>query len=257
MHQFVRIALAKDELTKSPCQIVAKGDGEQAFENVNYVSNKERLPVLNQYGSGTLILDSGEIPDRVVLVADDNFNPEKAELNPDNVIADSGYKSGFEHRTHKHWLYIPAHVLKLTKLMNENASAVKETKFFKHKTLKEGADFKSFASGGTFKELVNLLLKDKDYDYDNISDKDARNDEIGGAGSKTGPLAQLKRMFEKGQKVFMIYEVGKGSQASPDVANVPYLLQGQYKTITVVVYSPLGLTRYSLQAACGVLTKNP
>jgi len=257
VHQFVRIALSKNVKGSTPCNIVKVNEGEQGTAEKNYVSFNTMIPVVNQYGSGSLILDSGEIPDRVVLVADDNFNPEKAELNPDKVIADSGYKSSFEHRTHKHWLYIPAHVLKLTQLMNEKASAVKETKFFKNKLLREGTDFKSFSNGGTFKELVQLLLKDKDYDYDDIKDKDARNDEIGGAGSKIGPLAQIKRMFEKGQKEFMIYEVGTGSKASPDVSDIPYLLQGQYKQITAVVYSPLGLTMYKLYAACGVNIKTP
>ena len=59
-------------------------------------------------------------------------------------------------------------------------------------------------------------------------------------------------MFNKGQKEFMLYEVEGGSEKNPNSSIVDYVLDGSYKTITVVVYSPLGKTQYKLEGVCGI-----
>lgn len=245
--QFVRISFKRSGGDKkTPCNLSLKEEGMEAPAEVNYIS-LEKIPVLNvenMYGSGGVVLDPGEIPDRVVLLADYNTNPKTTALDTSKVIADSGYKASFEHRKHTNWKYIPAHVLKLTKLRMANSSATADTEFFKAKIVTKGKDF------NTFDELVKLMLKNRDYDYE--KDSAARTGEIGGGGSTTGPLAELKRMFNKGQKEFMMYEVEGGSEKNPNVSIVDYTLTGSYKTITVVVYSPLGKTQYKLEGVCGV-----
>jgi len=248
--QFVKIAVKRSSSSKkTPCNLKLETKGEEAGSEVNYISLDE-LPVLSvsdMYGSGGVVLNPGEIPDRVILLADNTENLKKNPFDPGKVIGDSGYKASFEHRTHTHWKYIPAHILKLTKLRTLKSSATADTKFFKAIIKTKGKDFNSFD------ELVKLMLKDKDYDYNH--DNDARRGEIGGAGSKSGPLAELKILFDNGQKDFMFYEVEGGSPENPNNSLVEYKLDGTYKNITVVVYSPLGKTQYSLTGVCGIGNK--
>lgn len=246
-HQFVRIFVERGSGDKkTPCNLKLSEEGSEAPAEVNYIS-LDVVPVLdvkNMYGSGGVVLNPGEIPDRVVLLADYKADPKTTALDTSKVIADSGYKAGFEHRKHTNWKYIPAHVLKLTELRMTNSSATMDTEFFKAKIVTKGKDF------NTFDELVKLMLKNQNYDY--VHDSAARTGEIGGGGSSTGPLVKLKNMFNKGQKEFMFYEVEGGSEKNPNSSIVDYVLDGSYKTITVVVYSPLGKTQYKLEGVCGI-----
>jgi hypothetical protein len=244
-HQFVRIAVERgEESAQTPCNMDKEVEGEEAKADVNYISLRTLpvFPVKNSYGSGGVILNSGEIPDRIVLVADNENDPKKNPLEVGKVIGDSGYKASWEHRTLTDWKYIPAHILKLTKLRNEKSSATMDTKFFKAIIKKKGVDFT------TFESLVELMLKNKSYDYKNKRG----SDEVGSLSTGKGPLQELKNMYDNGQEEFMFYEVNGGSEQSPNNSVLEYTLDGSYSSITVIVYSPLGRTHYKMYGLCGV-----
>lgn len=157
-------------------------------------------------GKGFMTLKSGQVPDRLVIL-DGNGN----------IKDDTGYITT-QASKYNDWKYTPKHVLELTKAFQQNTKATQGSKI-KTITVKD------------YQDLISQLS--------NTSNPQLTGDEIG------PPLIQMKKMIEKGQKQFVIYDT-----ATSDV-KVPF--DESRGDTQAVVYSPVDSTGYTVSGIC--LTK--
>ena len=129
-------------------------------------------------GKGELVLYTGTIPDRLVVLD-----------NKGNVKQDSGYVATEETNSqsgYQEWKYVPIYVLKLTELRGDKA------------VMGSNAIVKKFDK---YQDLENFMLKP--------GAKKTKSDTVEEA------LKQLEAMFKGGTKEFVIYEVGTGDRKVP------------------------------------------
>jgi hypothetical protein len=168
--QFVTISIVANNDICS-MEDVNKNEG-QGVAKSNFVTYNDYIS-----GEGELVLDSGTIPDRMVIL-DSNGN----------VKQDTGYIATQEKQGT--WQYTPAYVLSLTNAYNAGSEAMKNTKL---KTI----------SVNSYDELIKELAK--------VPNPVMSGDEIG------KPLSQMKQMIAdaKGKKVtFVLYDTIKGGGSS-------------------------------------------
>jgi len=154
-------------------------------------------------GKGDLIFHTGQVPDRLV-VLDANGN----------VKQDTGYITT-EVSKYKDWKYTPMYVLDLTRANQGKSKAMIGSKI-KTITVNDYEDLKSQLSNKPNASMIG--------------------DEIGPA------LAQMKAMIEKGQKEFVIYDLG--------TSDVKVGFDGNRGDIQAIVYSPVGKTGYNIKGSC-------
>lgn len=162
--QFVTVDIVVDNdiCTLSP----ATGKGQTGLATNNYVTYNKYIS-----GKGELVLHSGEVPDRLVIL-DANGN----------VKEDTGYittkvRGG-------DWKYTPLYVLELTKIYQAKSKAVAGSKI----------------------KTINV----KDYD-DLVAQlkKNPNQTNIAFTGNEIGPaLMELQKLVNKGQHEFVVYDIG-------------------------------------------------
>jgi len=166
-HQYVKVSIVID--TESICNIgkISK-EGEQGNVMNNFRTYNEYLS-----GDGNIMLHTGTIPDRMIVLDKNNkITHDTGYVATDKTNTTSGYEE---------WYYVPIYVLKLTKLktnktvMGSNVETLKVT---------------------SYEDLVNKMLKPRA--------KQGKSDTIDKA------LEELKSMIDKGIKEFVIYKVGTG-----------------------------------------------
>lgn len=154
-------------------------------------------------GKGYMVLKAGQVPDRLVIV-DGNGN----------IKDDTGYVTT-QASKYKDWKYTPIHVLELTKAYQQNTKATQGNKI-KTITVKD------------YQDLISQLS--------NTPNPQLTGDEIGPA------LIQMKKMIEKGQKQFVIYDI-----STSDV-KIPF--DDSRGDVQAIVYSPIGNTGYTVSGLC-------
>jgi hypothetical protein len=166
-HQYIKVSIVID--TESICNLgkISK-DGEQGNSANDYRTYDEYLS-----GDGNIMLHTGTIPDRMVVLDENgNINHDTGYVATDKTDAKSGYQE---------WYYVPIYVLKLTKLksnktiMGSNVETIKVT---------------------SYEDLVSKMLKP--------GVKQTKSDTADKA------LEELKSMIDKGIKEFVLYKVGTG-----------------------------------------------
>jgi hypothetical protein len=161
--QFVTInIIANNDICSMPD--VDRNEGQGVATN-NYVTYDDYIS-----GVGELILDTGTIPDRMV-VLDANGN----------IKQDTGYITTKTSK-YKDWKYTPAHVLALTNAYIAGNVSMK------------GIDPKTVITVTDYDDLVKQIS--------NTTKPGVIGDEIGPA------LNQMKKMILNGQKEFVIYNLG-------------------------------------------------
>ena len=129
-------------------------------------------------GKGELVLYTGTIPDRlVVLDANGKVKQDTGYVATEETNSKSGYQE---------WKYVPIYVLKLTELRGDKA------------VMGSNAIVKKFDK---YQDLENFMLKP--------GAKKTKSDSVEEA------LKQLEAMFKGGTKEFVIYEVGTGDRKVP------------------------------------------
>jgi outer membrane protein OmpA-like peptidoglycan-associated protein len=197
--QFVTISIvanndicSMDDFDKSEGQGLAKDD---YVTYDNYIS-----------GVGELILSTGQVPDRLV-VLDANGN----------IKQDTGYITT-QVSKYKDWKYTPMYVLELTKAYNAKSKAM------------DGAKIKTI-SVKDYKDLLAQLKNDP-----NNAKAQLQGDEIGPA------LNEIRGMIQKGQKEFVIYDLG--------TSDVKVKFDQSKDEVQAKVYSPVGKTGYKITGSC-------
>ena len=153
-----------------------KGKGKHGDIGKDYITATEYLS-----GKGELEMNSGTIPDRMVVV----------DVNG-NITHDTGYVATSEKSGN--WKYTPAYVLALTKARNSPAMA--NTKLEVTKPLK----------GNTVEEKYNDLISQ----LANIPNPSRAGDEIGPA------LLEMKEMIANNVTEFVLYKIQKNTPAKLD-----------------------------------------
>lgn len=157
-------------------------------------------------GKGTLVFTPGQIPDRLVIL----------DVNG-NIKEDTGYITT-QASKYKDWKYTPKYVLELTLRYKSNPKAFTGNKI---KTI-------------TVKDYDDLLTQLKtNPNQTNIS---FSGDEIGPA------LNAMQKMINKGQKEFIIYDLG----TTPAVVN----FNDTRGDVKAIVYSPVGKTGFGIKGNC-------
>ena len=129
-------------------------------------------------GKGELVLSTGTIPDRLVVLD-----------NKGNVKQDSGYVATEETNSqsgYQEWKYVPIYILKLTQLRGDKT------------IMGSNPIIKKF---NTFQDLVNYMLKPGATQTTSKTVDEA--------------LSQLEAMFEGGGAEFVLYQVGTGDIKVP------------------------------------------
>jgi hypothetical protein len=195
--QFVTISIiANNDICSMPD--VDRNEGQGVASN-NYVTYDDYIS-----GVGELVLDTGTIPDRMV-VLDANGN----------IKQDTGYITTKTSK-YKDWKYTPAHVLALTKAYIAGNVSMK------------GIDPKTVITVTDYDDLVKQIS--------NTAKPGTIGDEIGPA------LREMNKMIQKGQKEFVIYNLGN---------SVAKLKFDQNKgEVQAKVYSPVGKTGYNIKGSC-------
>jgi len=213
--QYVKIQLESSELSKD--DFCGFSDTVSKVKIVNNIGLEREFDVSGQFGSGSIVLSPGTIPDRVVIYGDGN------------IIGDSGFfATGQNPYTDKTWEYVPANVVALTKLNISNSPSVKDSNLVINHV-------------NSMKELLTLMLKDsnnsnKDYTIDNNQNDIA------------DPIRELNKLFNSGVRDFVFYKKGQ--------EKVSFDLVGKYKKIKMVVYSPRDKSDFKVKVYCGkIITK--
>lgn len=198
--QFVRLDVIAKSITACDLDFT-KNDGTVATAKTDYISFRQELT-----DDGKINLTPGSIPDRMQIIIDGN------------IVGDTGYFAD-ENHNYKQWVFVPLYVAELTELYRNNpeVEAIKGLE-------------KNIKTYGSFKELLNDLLRDKSF---NIT-KDKRTEIRNG-------LTKLKQLWDSGQTEYVFYETKRGG--------IKYNLKPGAKA-TMVIYSPVGKTGYSVKGEC-------
>ena len=197
--QFVTVNIVVDnDICSMP---PASGGGKTGVATNDYITYTTYVS-----GKGELVLSSGQVPDRLVIL-DANGN----------VKEDTGYVTT-QASKYKDWKYTPAYVLELTKVYLSKSKATK------------GSKIKII----TVKDYNDLLAQLK---------TNPTQTNIAFTGSEIGPaLVEMRKLIEKGQKQFVIYDIG--TQAAT-------LNFDQNKgDVQAMVFSPIGKTDFGVTGNC-------
>jgi hypothetical protein len=169
-YQYVTLSLSaensKDEV-KSICDFKIKETKGQGLEKDNYITYNKPL---KDYGG--LTIETGSIPDRMVVVNNEN-----------TIVSDTGYVATEAHQ-YKEFKYVPAYVYSLT-FINQ---IKKNPSVSGNKLITINVE--------TFEELVSKLLVNPS---GKVNKKDIR--------SETS-LKGLESLFNKGIRTFVLYSIG-------------------------------------------------
>jgi hypothetical protein len=169
-YQYVTLSLSAENSkgdVKSICDFNIEESGGQGLEKNNYVTFNEPL---KDYGE--LTIKTGSIPDRMVVVNNEN-----------TIVSDTGYVATEPHQ-YSEFKYVPAYVYSLT--------VVNQIK----KNTSVSGDKLITINVNTFEELVSNLLANPS---SKINKKDVR--------SETS-LKGLDNLFKRGVRTFVLYSIG-------------------------------------------------
>ena len=154
-------------------------------------------------GTGELVLNTGQVPDRLV-VLDANGN----------IKQDTGYITT-QASKYKDWKYTPLYVLELTKAYKAKSKAM---------------------DGSKIKTITVT-------DYNDLVQQITNNQKPGVSGDEIGPaLNEMRNMIQKGQKEFVIYDLG--------TSGVKVKFDQNQGEVQAKVYSPVGKTGYNIKGSC-------
>lgn len=148
--------------------------GTQGLKEKNYVTVNKPLQ-----GKGQLTIDTGSIPDRMVIV-----NKQQ------QIVKDSGYVATAPHRYTK-FLYVPLYVASLTKLIG--SSAVSGSKLITVKV-------------NTFDELMKKILVEPEV-------IPTQQEMITHGREVSDGVENLKQLFNKGIRTFALYTIVNGGSS--------------------------------------------
>lgn len=158
------------DLSAQKCNFTYNGSGKQGLPSNDYITANEPDTLL--YDKGTLTLDSGSIPDRMVVID-----------NSGKITQDTGYIATQKHQ-YSEYKYVPLYVSTLTELINSVAVS--------------GNKLKLVTIKNDFKELLNILLVNPS----EYNEKDNRREINEG-------IVNLKNQFNKGIRTFVLYDIVK------------------------------------------------
>jgi hypothetical protein len=166
-HQYIKVSIVID--TENICSMKDIDDkGRQGTSSNNYKTYDEYLS-----GNGDIILHTGTIPDRMVILDSNNkITYDTGYVATDVTDSASGYKE---------WQYVPIYVLQLTK-------------FTQNQTIM-GSNIETI-DVKTFEELISKMLKP--------GATREKSDTVDKA------LDELELMFKSGVRKFVKYKVGTG-----------------------------------------------
>lgn len=172
-HQYVKIKIDPSLLQKDDfCNFNLKVSKDKV---VNNIALDTIFDVKDKLGSGYVTMDTGSIPDRVVVYGDNK------------LIGDSGYfATGLNNWFGDKWEYTPANILALTKLRRSKSNAAPVANL----------DIRKFDN---FDDLIKEMSKSKTV----ISTKSNYPEDIDDA------IIELKKMFNAGVREFVFYKIGK------------------------------------------------
>jgi hypothetical protein len=210
-YQYVTLSLGagvnNSSNIQSICDFNFTESGGQGLEKNNYITLNRQL---KDYGN--LSIDTGSIPDRMVVVNNEN-----------SIVSDTGYVATEPHQYEK-FKYVPIYVYQLT-LLNQvkKNSSVSGNKLIT-------------INVNTFEELLSELLVD--------SSKIPNNEEILRMGTEVSSgVKGLKNLVNKGIKTFVLYSIGGN-----EIGKVPF--DSRKGDTKVMVYSPVGQTGYTITGNC-------
>jgi len=171
-YQYVTLSLSAENskgVVKSVCKFKISESGGQGLEKNNYITFNEGL---TDYGE--LTIETGSIPDRMVVVNNEN-----------SIVSDTGYVATEPHQYDK-FKYVPWYVYQLTNL--NKSSSVSGNKLVT-------------ITVTSFKELMGKLLT-------NPSSFPKNKELIGMGGEVTKGIKGLENLFNRGVRTFVLYSIG-------------------------------------------------
>jgi hypothetical protein len=182
-YQYVTIGLVVsggenkgDGSGESMCNLNIDGAGKTGIPEQDYVTNNVKLK-----DKGTLTFITGSIPDRLIIVGNQN-----------NIVKDTGYVATEPHK-YTSFKYVPVYVAQLTKL--NGSKAVSGSKIIT-------------INAENYQELLKQLLVDP-----NITPSKEEIREMGTEVSNG--LYRLQKLSEKGVKTFVLYTITNGPTLIP------------------------------------------
>ena len=177
--------------------------GVQGTKDKNYVTLNKALK-----GKGQITITSGSIPDRMVVTN-----------TKGQVVKDTGYVATDPHR-YTNYKYVPMYVAGLTRLLRSSSTAAGKLITFK---------------ANTFNDVMkNLLMNPETIPSQQEMITDGREVSDG--------VESLKDMFDKGVRVFAVYQITSGSTTLD--------FDTSLNDYSVMVMSPLGQTGYAVTGKC-------
>lgn len=175
-HQYVRIEIVID--TENVCSLgQVDKEGEQGNSSNNFRTYDEYLT-----GDGNILLHTGTIPDRmVVLDINGKISYDTGYVATNETDSASGYED---------WEYVPIYILRLTKLVKNQTVMGSKIQYIDMKDVK------------SFEDLKNKMLKVPGQNKN-------KSDNIDKA------LDELESMYNSGVRQFVIYQVGTGDLKVP------------------------------------------
>lgn len=172
-HQYVKIKIDPTLLQKDDfCNFNLEVSKDKVINNI---ALDTIFDVKDKLGSGHVTMNTGSIPDRVVIYADNK------------LIGDSGYFATSKNQWFgDKWEYTPANILALTKLYRAKSNAISNANL----------DIRKFEK---FDDLIKEMSKSKTV----ISTKSNYPEDIDDA------IVELKKMFDAGVTEFVFYKIGK------------------------------------------------
>jgi len=175
-HQYVKIEIVID--TESVCSLgQVDKEGEQGNSSNNFRTYDEYLT-----GDGNILLHTGTIPDRmVVLDVNGKISYDTGYVATNETDSASGYED---------WEYVPIYVLRLTKLVKNQTVMGSKIQYIDMKDVK------------SFEDLKNKMLKVPGQNKNKSDNVDKALDE-------------LESMYNSGVRQFVSYQVGTGDLKVP------------------------------------------
>lgn len=175
-HQYVKIEIVID--TESICSLgQVDKEGEQGNSSNNFRTYDEYLT-----GDGNILLHTGTIPDRmVVLDINGKISYDTGYVATNETDSASGYED---------WEYVPIYVLRLTKLVKNQTVMGSKIQYIDMKDVK------------SFEDLKNKMLKVPGQNKNKSDNVDKALDE-------------LESMYNSGVRQFVSYQVGTGDLKVP------------------------------------------
>ncbi len=172
-HQYVKLKIEPTVLQKDDfCNFNLKVSKDKV---VNNIALDTIFDVKDKLGSGYVTMDTGSIPDRIVIYADNK------------LIGDSGFFATSNNAWFgDKWEYTPANILALTNLYRSKSKAISDANL----------DIRKFEN---FDELIKEMSKSKSV----ISTKSNYPDDIDNA------IDELRKLFKAGVRDFVFYKIGK------------------------------------------------